>query len=65
MNVQKRKKGVEVEKEVSVWSKAFSSGSNWEDKVCFKYCIKSLLFCSLLHISHHFTMICHTCLEIY
>ena len=33
MNVQKRKKGVEVEKEVSVLSKAFSSGSNWDDKV--------------------------------
>ena len=32
MNVQKRKKGVEVEKEVSVWNRAFSPGSNWEDK---------------------------------
>ena len=33
MNVQKRKKGVEIENEASLWSKAFSAGSNWDDKV--------------------------------
>ncbi|CAB3980079.1 C20orf24 homolog [Paramuricea clavata] len=32
MNVQRRKKGVEVETETSSWSKAFSAGSNWDDK---------------------------------
>ncbi|XP_046843591.1 respirasome Complex Assembly Factor 1-like [Xenia sp. Carnegie-2017] len=32
MNVHKRKKNVEVEIEPSIWSKAFSAGSNWNDK---------------------------------
>ena len=40
MSVQKRKKATEVEKEPSAWSRAFSAGSKWDEKVSINYVVK-------------------------